>query len=306
MNNEASMTAIKLAVRFLYDIQKLRIAGGNRAHSAFDEEALDEMEPIEISEEDQAFIAKVSESMLTVEHVCALEVARRLKGNIIYERFLKLQKGCGPRMSGYLIAETDITKCDTPSQLWRWFGLAVIDGHAERRVKGEKAHYDPERKAKVVKVLAESLIKQRSMPWYDTYAGYKHRKATQMMPVCMACNGTGRYTEKPQNGKRAAVKSSTEPGVCSNCGGTGGPAPWGRSNAHRHAAAVRFMVKQFLLAFWREYRLALDLPVRPGYAEEKLGMPPHEINYVTASACASQKADRQPCTVSEPEANRQP
>ena len=57
---------------------------------------------------------------------------------------------------------------------------------------------------------------------------------------------------------------------CPNCSGTGGPAPWGASKAHRHTAATRYMVKMLLLDLWKAWREIEELPIRPPYAEEYL------------------------------------
>lgn len=46
---------------------------------------------------------------------------------------------------------------------------------------------------------------------------------------------------------------------------------WGRSDAHRHQAAIRYMIKMMLLQLWQDWRKHAGLPVRPSYQEEKLG-----------------------------------
>lgn len=50
---------------------------------------------------------------------------------------------------------------------------------------------------------------------------------------------------------------------------------WGKNDGHRHAAAVRYMVKMLLLDIHRRWREHEGLTVRPPYHEEKLGMAPH-------------------------------
>jgi hypothetical protein len=46
---------------------------------------------------------------------------------------------------------------------------------------------------------------------------------------------------------------------------------WGKSDGHRHQAAMRFMIKMLLLDIWKKWRASEGLPVRPSYHEEKLG-----------------------------------
>ena len=172
-----------------------------------------------------------------------------------------LIKGVGPKMGALLVAETHIENCTTPSKLWAWWGLHVVDGRAASRKAGEKASYSPFRKAKMVKVLAESLIKQKSPGYYDAYLSYKHRKETQQVAECMACKGEGLANRKNEE------TGKTEKVECWNCGGTGGPAPWGVTPEHRHRTALRYMVKRLLLDMWRVWRELEGLEVVPSYAE---------------------------------------
>ena len=90
----------------------------------------------------------------------------------------------------------------------------------------------------------------------------------------MACEGSGKVKrsddETTEDGKKA-TKKATGKKKCTNCDGTGGPAPWGKSKAHRHNAAMRVMVKAFLLELYKQWRPLEGLPVVPPYAEAVLG-----------------------------------
>lgn len=241
---EQKRVEMRQAVRFFYDFQKLRIQSSNRSGT----------DQVALSRGHLDTLAVQSFLLETLEKKALSNVKDLLKEWPIYNKWLKDQKGCGPTMSGVLLSEIDIRRADTPSALWAYCGLAVIDGHAQRRKKGEKCGYNPWLKSKVVKVLADCMIKAKS-PWRDFYDNYKTRKQNTRVDVCMACEGK----KKINNAK------------CSNCNGTGGPAPWGKSDAHRHAAAMRYMVKMFLLEFWKEWRQLEGLPVVDTYAEAYLG-----------------------------------
>jgi hypothetical protein len=291
MNN----TQLKYAVRYLYDLQKLRIQTGNRnsKHAEHAEAAL--------SDDDKAFLTRTSKGLNALEREALKEVERLLQSHPLYKDWLEKQRGIGPTMAGLIISEFDITKCDTPSKMWAWAGLAVRNGKADRLVKGQKARYNPWLKSKMVEVLGGCLMKAASLeeetgryyikrrsgkkdtseykewkeyfnykPWRAFFDNYKHRKKSQQVDVCMNCDGSGKYKPKVKKGEEPKKASK-----CTNCNGTGGPAPWGCSDAHRKNAAQRYMVKQFLLALWKVWRELEGLPVRKSYAEEYLGITHH-------------------------------
>lgn len=262
---DPQLQKIRHAAGNLYDLQKLRIQSGNRSSSM----------TAELDDKDKEFLAAVSTGLDQVEHVAEKELKRHLRGYPIYEQWLKPQPGCGTKMSGVIIASVNIHRCETVSQLWAYCGLAVVDGHAQKRVRGQKANYNPWLKSKLVKVLGDNLIRYskldetgtyvrsttkkpiaRSESWRRYYDDYKHRLQSMRIPVCAACEGKGK------------VKKT----ACANCNGTGGPAPWGVSDGHRHNAARRYMVKMFLQQMWIRWRELEGLPVTPSYAEAKLGI----------------------------------
>jgi hypothetical protein len=256
---------VRHAISFFYDMQKLRIQAGNRASGQSEDSE------IQLDEADITFFQKQSSGLNELERGALGYVERQLKGIPIYEQWLKKQAGCGPTMGGFLISEIDIRRCETVSQLWAYFGLAVDDdGHAQRRVKGEKSGFDPWRKSKVVSVLGECLLKasgartkklriaaieatlgkeylssvayrdliEKKFPelkqsdrmtkgvtkvtnefleavveehdiyvesaggWTKFYDDYKHRKSSEMHPVCANCDegrqeGNGRQDPRP-------------------------------------------------------------------------------------------------------------
>lgn len=330
---------IRHAVRFFYDVQGLRIQSGNRSTSHGEEN-----EP-ELDEDDMAFLSVQSNGLEALEAKALDEVKRLIKHVPIYKTWLKNQAGCGPTMSGVILSEVDITKCETVSQLWAYCGLAVdLDGRAQRRIKGQKSGFNPWLKSKMVSVLADcilkaggaqekrrrveavkktlgenylesepyvTLLKERfpektaselvksgkpvvtneflmavmdqhniTLPnlggWVGFYEQYKHRKASMRVDTCMNCKGSGEYTEKAKGikgGKRGEEgKTPGKAMKCQNCQGTGGPAPWGCSPAHRNMAAKRYMIKMFLLELWKKWRELEGLPIPPSYAEVYLGL----------------------------------
>ena len=287
---EDQLTEIKEAVRFFYDLQQMRISAGLRGRTGKDITALSErhLKSLHV----QSFLLE------TLEKKANDDIKELIKGVPIYEKWLKLQKGCGHTLSGVILSEIrDIKRFPTVSHLWSYSGLATRpqcldckhnlpkpEGNpdepgpaprvsecpkcgsqnlywaAQRRHKGEKANYNPWLKAKLVKVLGDCLIKANSPTWREFYDNYKHRKKNTQVSTCMGCAGT----------KKRKDPKTEKIGPCSNCNGTGGPAPWGKSDAHRHQAAVRYMVKMFVLGMFNAWRELEGLPKTPTYQETYL------------------------------------
>lgn len=149
--------------------------------------------------------------------------------------WLKKVKGIGPVLAGMLIAETNIEACENVSKMWAWWGLAPDSGGSSYR------------RARVSKVLGESLLRKKSKPYYAAYCRYKLKKEQTLGP-CMGCGGSGNHGDES----------------CANCAGTG-QGPWGKSKNHRHAAARRYMVKLFLKDLWRAWRRQESLPCPEPY-----------------------------------------
>lgn len=243
MDPEKRQQLLRHHIEFFYDLQKLRIQSGNRDHS----------KDVELDDKDKAFLAATSTGIAALEKQALREVTRYLKGHPLYDGYLKAQKGVGPTMAGVILASVDIHKATTVSKLWAYAGLHTVPGgKAAARVKGQKANWNPWLKTKMLEVLGSSFLKCNS-PWRKLYDDYKHRKESQRGP-CQLCEGSGKYDKQ----------------LCNNCEGTG-TGPWGRSDAHRHRAAMRYMVKMFLADMWEHWRRLEGLEVRPSYQQEYLG-----------------------------------
>lgn len=330
---------LKNAVRYFYDLQMLRMQSGSRATKK------SKVAEAHLDEEDKAFLQKTGKGLSSLERDALKEVGRLLQGVNIYEDFLKDVRGVGPTLSGVLVSEINIENCTTVSKLWAWCGLAVVDGKAVRRKKGEKLHFNPWLKSKLLKVLGDCLIKaasldeygyhtkvvdkgedgalktvdatdedgnvildddgnpkqkraMRRVPWpkgvpcyRKFYDDYKNRKENTKVEKCMGCDGSGKVARVEREAEtEAGVKKPRTKKECPNCKGTGGPAPWGASQAHRHAAAVRYMVKMFLADLWNHWRAMEKLEIRPPYAEEYLGRTHHDSSASTPQQ-AGEKAE---------------
>lgn len=327
---------LRAAVRGHYDMQKLRIQSDARTtKKAAHAEA-------QLSERTKKKLAAQAELFENLERNSLSIIRDMLKEHPI-SKWLQSVRGCGPTMSGVLISEIDIHRAKTPSSIWRYCGLHVINGEAARRRKGQKLDYNPWLKSKVLKVLGECMIKASTDPktgeptkYRSIYDNYKNRLKSQRVH-CKACDGTGEAKQTTEEKerleqlrelagklspaakewmlKRSAEEDTTlsaddtemllqehliddddlltDSGmmlvelltaeskgrgkkekakkICSNCNGEG-IGPWGKSDAHRHLAAMRVMVKAFLVDLYTEWRKLEGLPVVAPYAEAKLGI----------------------------------
>ena len=78
-------------------------------------------------------------------------------------------------LAAQLIAQIDdIGKFSNVSKLWRFAGLAVIDGKAERNQPGEKAHKNGRLRA-VCYLISEQFITQQTPMYVDIYYSEKAR-----------------------------------------------------------------------------------------------------------------------------------
>lgn len=77
--------------------------------------------------------------------------------------------GVGFILASKIVSQIDIQRCETVSKLWRYAGYSVgEDGKAERRVKGEKSHYNATLKTDV-HLIGVGLLRKNSpyRPIYD-------------------------------------------------------------------------------------------------------------------------------------------
>lgn len=122
-------------------IQKARIQFGNRLHAMTS--VTDEGEPVdETAREQVEIIKRYGARFEQIESEITDDIAVLVRAYPIYAELSRI-KGIGPMLSAKLLALiADVSTFETVSKLWRFAGYAVIDGAAEKPVKGEKRHYN--------------------------------------------------------------------------------------------------------------------------------------------------------------------
>ena len=130
----------------------------------------------------------------------------------------------------------------SPSSIWKFAGLDVVDGKARVRKRGEKAQYRP--RAKVVSwLIGDSFLKQRTPYYREIYDKEKQRlEAMEFKPGEL-------HAKYPNSYEVTDMKLKP---------------------LHIHRRAMRKMVKRFLVHYYVVARKLKGLPIRPPYVEEKL------------------------------------
>lgn len=132
-----------------------------------------------------------------------------------------------------LIAQIDdIARFDTIAKLWRFAGMAVIDGKAERGALGEKSHYNRQLKS-ICFGIADQFIRHQTPGYVEIY--YAEKQRLRLL-----------HPEPVKVDKRVDF-----------------------TDQHIHTRAWRKMIKKFLADLWVEWRLSEGLPTGAPWANSK-------------------------------------
>ena len=163
--------------------------------------------------------------------------------------FLKNVKSCGPILSAILMAQLDPLKIDYVSSFYAFCGC--VKGH-DRLVKGEKATFNKWLKAKILGVLADNFVKQRS-----EYALYYYNRTIFLLNKENAEIASGEVV--PYFGK---LKPEDE---------AAGKRPR-KTAMHIMRMAKRHMMQKFLRDYYCASRYLMGMPIIRAYEDEKLGL----------------------------------
>lgn len=281
---------MKVAVKSLYQLQKQRIQSGNRIVAAFRYklglEPSDAEETSEIGHElmeqlrseykritdgckrvtksikidsplitNFAEISMISsyEHQLESEHQCERAITDLLSREPLWTQYLEGVRGCGTLMAGVILSEIDIYKCNSISALHAYCGLDVVvtEKNGETLEEGrsrKKHHLKPKeyvnRDGEIVQTVG------------ITFNPFLKTKLVGVLGTVFIKLG-GHYREVYDDYKNRLENH---------------PKHAEKTKGHRHNMAVRFMIKQYLADTWTVWRALEGLPIRPTYAEGKLGI----------------------------------
>ena len=278
---------VKILVRGAYDLQKLRIQMGNRIAANFKAKLGQEPGKSEASIDHEAqkilkllrlsyaritdglvcfptpkrftgdeVISNFTELCLVSQYVELLRDEKthfaRLPNTLadfpIYTKFLKDVRGVGPAMAGVMISEIDIRKARYASSLWAYAGLDVArDGAGRSRRK--------EHLVKVKYKAKDGTEKERDSITFNPFL--KTKLVGVLGPSFLRSNSP--YREFYDNMKH---RLESRPDFANHEKGVKG---------HIHNAAIRYMVKMFLIDLYTTWRALEGLPVAEPYSVAKLG-----------------------------------
>lgn len=286
-------------VRGGYDMQKLRIATGNRLCAAFftklgiapgekqdkDDEAKSVLDQLKLSY--KKITDGVKRELPTMRHfkgdsiistyteLCLVHSYLKMEteedahfrrvGNLVeqhplWQAFFADVRGCGPMMAGYLLSVIDIHKAEYPSSLWQYSGYSTAgDGRGTSRRKEHLRKYTYKTK--------DGKEEQRDGITFNPELKTK----LHVLCTCFIKAG-GKYRDEYDNYKHRLEHSSNITRTFAPGGKGMVEKPWSEvSPGHRHAAAMRYAIKRFLCDLYVAWRTLEGLPVAPEYSEAKLG-----------------------------------
>lgn len=270
---------LRQMVRGTYDLQKIRIATGNRIAMNYlsklgqepgkeldDEEAKKVLEtiraeykrltdglvrlPTPMRFKGTSIISEWTELALIAQWIDyerhEKQHFRRLEHVLVdypvYTKYLKNVTGVGPAMAGVLIAEIDIAKARYPSSLWKYAGLDVVNG------KGRSRH--KEHLVDVEYVARDGTTQTKKSITYNPFL--KTKLMGVLAPSFLRC-GNETYKKIYDDYKHRLEHKWPD-----------------ATKFHRHKAALRYMMKMFLADYHTAWRSIEGLPTSNHYSEDKL------------------------------------
>jgi len=251
---------LKFLVKSFYDYQLMRIRTENRLKRKKDgtsqkiNEKVNKKSIVENKGINKDVLNQIADDIKKYENKLLKMLQTRLKQEAIWDTFFKNVKGCGEQMASIMITEFDIYKADTVSKMYAYAGLSpgqtfgkkwnkdkteIITTDTlvrqDKKTPGFLCPYNQWLRSKLIGVLAPSFLKHNS-PYRKYYDDMRNRLEQKKW---------GEKSKKPGN------KNNPRAG-------------------HQHNAAMRYMIKMFLLDLYIAWRNLEGLEVRKPYVEEYL------------------------------------
>lgn len=276
-----SVDTLKTMVSGMYQIQDTKIRLGNQLSAYFRER--NGIEPSEATEVDcsmdtvkktfrsivgdkpeisarrkylyEGLISNYAELVMIRHYIHMEESEKTLANNLkyvlreipIYTEWLEGVLGVGPSMAGVIISEIDISRAKYASSIWKYAGLDVAkDGRGRSRRAEHLTDY-------------EYLAKDGDQ---KTRRGITFNPFLKTKLVGVLGASFIKQSDSPYRKIYDDYKHRLE----------NNPVHQEKTKGHRHNMAVRYMVKQFLVDLYENWRRIEGLTVFAPYHEAKLGL----------------------------------
>lgn len=258
---------LRMLVRAREDFQAMRKRMDNRIGRKADGEDQDITDGRAFDIDDAGMFIEVSDEARAQEKAVEKKLLAVLRRMPIYTDWLEGVKGVGTVAAAHICGSFDIYEARTVSKMWQYCGLnpGMVRGkkRVERRggegfdivttdamIRGDKmtagfvAPFNKTLRTALLGVMADGFIKCQNSYAMEYYYPMKAR------------------LEQSANTVSEISKAGSKPVDVA----------WSEAKkAHRHRAAMRYMVKMFLKDLYAVWRPMHGLDVRAPYAEEYLG-----------------------------------
>lgn len=245
------LNSLKINVRAFYDTQRRRVALDGQLGIKKDgntKKNTPERDPTWL-----VYLASVRDELVAMEEGLEKEIADEIRHHLLWKGFLENVKGVGPSITGVILTEFDINR-PRPSNFVSFAGLAP---GKDRKEKGKKCPYNQFLRSKLCGVLGPSFLKCKSVP----YSGYYYNMKMRLEQSDREIEERLRVEDR----KKKEYKGQTSRIVM-----------WKDAYPdHRHKAAIRYMIKMFLIDLHIAWREIEGLEVSKPYAEEYLDKKHH-------------------------------
>lgn len=270
----ARTNVFRLTYRLVEDLQRVRLAHGNRIRQVLPLIPAHVQPPRGTPSWEGFFTA--SADVLAVEEHRVLKLAERLLTDDPVGRWMLSQKGIGPSIAVSILGECwPLARFANPQKLWAYAGLHVKDGQGVKRTKGQRANWNARLKTRCW-LFSQSILKGKG-PWRDLYDARKrveYEKVGAHIPPDAHTEGA---PDRDDSGTGAHSVSDTQatsaPGSDRSAGPIHGDETQGRSapadpergeaqtdgdtqsatalsRLHLHNRALRFVMKRLLRDLW--------------------------------------------------------
>ena len=315
---------IRALVRGLYAIMKLRVAIGNRITTSFKVKLGIPSSTAEKSKKEENELLELirSEYVRITDEVKKLTMALKSDSKIIttqcelvlinsYEIMLQSEKdhmdaltkevaksdiwnewlvdvhGCGIKMAAVIISEINVHKANSMAALEKYCGVDVVlkrDDNGEFILDNDGNVIGEGRSRKARHLVDKVYTDCENTAIHTKGISFNPFLKTKMVGVL-----GGSFIKK--GGPYRVVYDNYKARLYLN------PKHKDKSVGHKHNMAIRYMIKEFLADLWKVWRTIEGLPLKPRYAEAKLGI--HHGEPCRVQAWVDNYNRRHPASVSD-------